>query len=323
MKQTLTYCGHLCVATLVVPWLTLMVAAGLAFGIARPFITSTQTPQQFYSEHGIFLAAITGVLLSYSTSGIFTSKSAMWVWIPVTAVFVFRVLDWHASGSVLVGSGSLVEHFFTANCEIQNWRDATFDTRCPDKLFLTPLFLGSVAYSVGAAIHRVTHCWRPAEGSSIQPTEGIVAPRRLVTTRFGAFLALALAGSFLGSRLHAEVVSAHQSSWRLLDFGFFPTWMVVAINIAFWSGIYVMGIGFARAPLRKDEKAILVSLGGTLMLSPIASLFPRISGLVHIAQTMLCLTAFLAALTILLSLFNERSHSLPSAQRVSETLGES
>lgn len=314
MKRILTYCGHLCVATFVVPWLTLMVAAGLAFGIAKPFLTSVQTPQQFYSAHGIFLAAITGVLLSYSTSGIFTSKSAMWVWIPVTAVFLFRVLDWHASGSVLAGSGSLGEHFFTANCEIQNWCDATFDTRCPDKLFLTPLFIGSVAYSVGAALHRVTHWWRPAEGSSIQPTEDIAGSRRLVTTRLGAFFALAVTASFLGSRFHAEVALAHQTSWRLLDFGFLPTWLVVAINIAFWSGIYVMGIGFARAPLRKDEKAILVSLGGTLMLIPIAALFPRISGLVHIAQTMLSLTAFLAALTILLSLFDERSHSLPSAK---------
>ena len=38
------------------------------------------------------------------------------------------------------------------------------------------------------------------------------------------------------------------------------------------------------------------------MLLPVAALFPRTSGLIHIVQTMLSLTAFLAALAILLSL---------------------
>jgi hypothetical protein len=85
----------------------------------------------------------------------------------------------------------------------------------------------------------------------------------------------------------------------------------VTINIAIWGGIYIIGIGLARAPFRKDEKALYVSLAGSLMLNPVAGLLPRISGPIHIAQTMLSLTAFLAALAILLSLRKEHSGSPP------------
>jgi hypothetical protein len=90
-----------------------------------------------------------------------------------------------------------------------------------------------------------------------------------------------------------------------------PTWLVVTIDIAIWGGIYLIGIGFARTPFRKDEKALFVSLGGNLMLIPVAALLPRINGLVHVAQTMLTLTALFASLAILLSLRKEHSGSPP------------
>jgi hypothetical protein len=138
MKRILAYGGHLLVATLAVAWLTMM-AAGLVHGVLSPFLASVNTPQQLYSDHVMLLVVVVGMLLSYGMSGTFTSKSALWVWIPATTVFVFRVLEWHASGSALVGSGSLVEHFFTVSCQIQNWREAGFGERCLDKLFLTPL----------------------------------------------------------------------------------------------------------------------------------------------------------------------------------------
>jgi len=308
MKRILAYCGHLFAATLAVPWLTIM-AAGLAFGIVRPFIASVNTPQRFYSQHVIFLAAITGMLLAYCTSGTFTSKSALWVWIPATMVFVFRVLDWRASGSALVGSGSLVEHFFTANCQFQNWRQTGFDEGCPDKLFLTPLFIGSLFYSAGAAIRRFIHSPHPPEDATPAAVGVRSAPRRIVATRVGAVLALAFTGSMLGSGFHEEIRAEH-SSWKWLFSGLLPAWLVVTINIAFWAAIYFIGIGFARAQLRKDEKALLFSISGKIMLVPVAALFTRINGLIYFAQTMLSLTAFLAALAILLSLMNKRSDLL-------------
>ncbi len=122
---------------------------------------------------------------------------------------------------------------------------------------------------------------------------------QVVTTPFAALFALAFTGSVLGRRFHEEV-AARPSSWTWLSFGSLPTWLVA------------IGINFARAPFRRDEKALFVSLVGSFMLLPVAALLPKTSGLIHIAQTMLNLTAFLAALAILLSLRKERSGSLPS-----------
>jgi hypothetical protein len=133
---------------------------------------------------------------------------------------------------------------------------------------------------------------------------------QILTTPVAAFLALSLAGSFLGNRFHAEL-TAQPSSWQWQGSGVLSTWVVVTINIALWGSICLIGIGFARAPFRKDEKALFMSFGGSVMLIPVAALFPRISGLLHIAQTMLSLAASLAAPAILLSLWRERSSSPP------------
>lgn len=302
--------GHIVIATLAVPWLTIL-AGGLIYGVFSPFLTSVNTPQQFLSDHLMFLVVVVGASLAYAVSGTFTSRSALWVWIPATIVFVLRVLDWRATGSALVGSGSFIEHFFTANCQFNNWREGGFDSRCPDKLFLTPLFIGGLSYSAGAAIHRVIHYWRPPKDAPTTPVGAMPGQLQVVTTPFAALFALAFTGSVLGRRFHEEV-AARPSSWTWLSFGSLPTWLVVTINIAIWGGIYAIGINFARAPFRRDEKALFVSLVGSFMLLPVAALLPKTSGLIHIAQTMLNLTAFLAALAILLSLRKERSGSLPS-----------
>ena len=307
MKRTMAYMGHLVVATLGVPPLTIM-AGGLTYGIFSPFLNSFSTPQQLLSDHLIFLVVVAGALLGYAISGTLTSRSALWVWIPVTVVFVLRVLDWRASGSALVGSGSFIEHFFTANCQIQNWREGGFASRCFDRLYVTPLFVGVLAYSAGAAIRRVLQYWRPPKDAPSTSVGAMPGQLQIVTTPFVAFFGLAFTGSALGRRFH-EQVAARPSSWRLLSLGLLPTWLMVMLNIAMWGGICVIGIGFARAPFRKDEKALLVSLVGSFILSPIAALFPGTSGFVHVVQTMLSLMAFLAALVILLSLRKERTSS--------------
>ena len=307
MKRTKAYVEHVLIATLGVPPLTIM-AGGLTYGLFSPFLASVKTSQQFLSDHLIFLVVIAGALLAYAVSGTFTSRSALWVWVPATIVFVLRVLDWRASGSALVGSGSFIEHFFTANCQIQNWREGGFASTCFDRLYVTQLFVGALAYSAGAAIHRIIQYWHPPKDAPSTPVGTRPGQLQVVTTPFVAFFALAFTGSVLGRRFHEEM-AAQSSSWAFLSFGFLPTWLVVIINIAMWGGIYVIGIGFVRAPFRKDEKALFVSLVGSYMLLPVAALFPRTGGLMHIAQTMLSLTAFLAALAILLSLRKEHSFS--------------
>lgn len=307
MKRILAYGGHLLAATFAVPWLS-MLAGGLIYGILSPFLTSIKTPQQVLSEHPTFLVVVVGASLAYSVSGKFSSKTALWVWIPAAILFVLRVAGWRATGSVLFGSGSFIEHFFTANCQIQNWREGGFESRCFDRLYVTPLFAGSLAYSAGAAIHRVLHDGRLPKDETTAQVGSVPGQLQVVTTRVAALLALVVTGSSLGSRFHAEV-TAQPFSWHWLGSGFLSSWLVLTINIVLWGTIYLMWIGFARAPFRKDEKALFVSFIGSIMLTPVAALLPRISGLVHLAETMLSLTAFLAALTILLSLTHEHSGS--------------
>jgi hypothetical protein len=299
MKRILAYGLHLVVAALAVPWLTLM-ASGLAYGVFSPFLTSGSTPQQFYSDYLLFLVVVVGALLAYVVSDNFMAGPAIWIWIPFTVVFLLRVLYWRQAGSALGGPGSFLEHFFTADCQIQNWREGGFDSRCPDKLFLTPLFIGSLSYSAGAAIHRISQHWRRSIDAPAVPVAATPNSRQLVTTRLGAFLALAVTGGLLGLRFHAEV-TAQPSSWTWFGSGFLPTWAVAPINIAFWGWIYWIGVALAVARLRKDEKALLASYAGVIMLIPVGALLPRISGVVHVVQTLLGLTAFVAALVILLS----------------------
>src|SRR5208282_4521503 len=299
MKRILAYGLHLVAAALAVPWLTLM-ASSLAYGVFSPFLSSATTPQQFYSDYLLFLVVVVGALLAYAVCDNFMAGPAIWVWIPFTAVFLLRVLYWRTGGSVLSGPGSFLEHFFTADCQIQNWREEGFDSRCPDKLFLTPLFIGSLSYSAGAAIHRVSLHSRRSKETPAVPDAATPNSRQLVTSRLGAFLALAITGGLFGIRFHAEV-TAQPSSWTWFGSGFLPAWAVVIINIAFWGLVYWTGVALAFARLRKDEKALLASYAGVIMLIPVASLLPRISGVVHIVQTLLGLTAFFAALVILLS----------------------
>lgn len=303
MKRILAYGLHLVVAALAVPWLTLM-ASGLAYGVFSPFLTSVRSPQQFYSDYLLFLVVVVGGLLAYVVSDTFMAGPAIWVWIPFAAVFLLRVLYWRTAGSVLGGPGSFLEHFFTANCQIQNWREGGFDSRCPDKLFLTPLFIGSLSYSAGAAIHRISQHWRRSQDVPAVPAAATPNPPQLVTTRFGAFLTLAITSSLLGLRFHTEV-TAQPSSWTWFGSGFLPAWAVVIVNVAFWGVIYWTGVALAFARLRKEEKALLESYAGVIMLIPVRALLPRISGTVHVVQTLLGLTAFFAALVILLSLFRQ------------------
>jgi hypothetical protein len=66
---------------------------------------------------------------------------------------------WWSTGSVLFHS-SVVEHFFTANCQIQAWHEIGFVERCSDKLFLMQAVVGTFGYSAGAVLYyivKMTH----------------------------------------------------------------------------------------------------------------------------------------------------------------------
>lgn len=158
MKPMLTFVFHFVIAILIVPGLALLTGPML-YSVLRHIAPSTIGPQEFYSDHLFFLVVANGLWLAYAVCDTFTSRSAVWVWIPALLAFVVRVAIWRSTGSVLFHS-SVVEHFFTAHCQIQNWRDADFASRCGDKLFLMQLVIGPVGYSAGAAIQRLVESKR-------------------------------------------------------------------------------------------------------------------------------------------------------------------
>jgi len=150
MRAALPFIYQLAVASLHVPMLTFF-SADLAYWLARYIGASTTGPQQFYSDHLLLLAGITGVVVGYVVCESVGSTSGLWVCIPALFVLGLRVAIWRSGGSVLF-HGSVIDHFVTADCQIQSWHDVGFSTRCDDKTLLMPLMLGCFGYSLGAAI---------------------------------------------------------------------------------------------------------------------------------------------------------------------------
>ena len=158
MKPVLAFLFHLFIATLAVPILAL-ISASMVYSAIRHVAFFATGPQQFYSDHLFLFVAATGLWLAYLVCDTFTSRSAVWVWIPALLAFALRVAIWRSTGSVLFHS-SIVEHFFTADCQIQTWRDTEFASRCADKLFLMQLIVGTLGYSAGAAIQHIVEVRR-------------------------------------------------------------------------------------------------------------------------------------------------------------------
>jgi hypothetical protein len=158
MKLVLAFLFHLVIALLAVPMLALF-SAPMMYSVIRHIAFSAAGPQQFYSNHLFLFAGATGLWLAYLVCGTLTSRSAVWVWIPALLAFALRVAIWRSSGSVLFHS-SVVEHFFTADCQIQAWHDTEFASRCADKLFLMQLVVGTFGYSAGAAIQHIVELRR-------------------------------------------------------------------------------------------------------------------------------------------------------------------
>lgn len=188
MRRTAAYLFHFVIATLTIPIFSVNLGA-LLFRLTN----HSPTPQQFYSDHLFSLIGCTGVLLAYLVCSIFGNREAMWVWVPSTALFLFRLIMWRGTGA---GSSSVgvVEHFFAANCNFEAWRQADFQIRCSDKLFLTTQLIGGLAYSVGAGVQRLArHKRRTTSSAPIEPGETVTLGRALLA----ANLALPVLGAYL------------------------------------------------------------------------------------------------------------------------------
>jgi hypothetical protein len=86
MKPVLTFVFHFVIAILIVPGLSLL-SGTMLYSVMRHIISSATDPQRFYSDHLFLLVAVNGLLLAYVVCDTFTSRSAVWVWIPALLVF--------------------------------------------------------------------------------------------------------------------------------------------------------------------------------------------------------------------------------------------
>lgn len=167
MKSALAFLFHSAIAGLVTPMLTFFLS-DVAYWIARSYWVAPSratSAEQFYSDHLLVLASVTGLVLGYFICGEIPSRSALWVWIPAVIAFAIRIALWFSTGSVLFRE-RFIGHFITADCQVSGWRDVGFSTRCSDKLLLMPVILGPVAYSLGAALQRFMSQRRRADAPS-------------------------------------------------------------------------------------------------------------------------------------------------------------
>jgi hypothetical protein len=89
--------------------------------------------------------------------------------------------------------------------------------------------------------------------------------------------------------------------------GILPPWAVVIINVVFYGYFLWLGVVFALAAMRKEEKTIWVANAVTIVLTPVRVLLPSIKGPVQLVRTGLFLIAFLAAVALFVSFWDDRA----------------
>ena len=81
---------------------------------------------------------------------------------------------------------------------------------------------------------------------------------------------------------------------------------MVTVNSAFYAYLVFAMVILALSPIRKEEKALWVTCFASILLGQVRLLIPKMSGLVELVQTGLCSAAFLIAVALLVSLWQER-----------------
>jgi hypothetical protein len=294
MKVIGAFAVHFFVAALAVPMLTLF-SASLAYSLLGHFFSTDASPQMFYSDHFISVAIIVGLCLGYAVCDMVTRRGAVWVWVPFTLIFLLRVLTWKES--VLFHSG-VFGHFFTEDCQIQNWRDPTLASRCGDKLLLTQAFIGSMAYSIGSFLHGAVRRRIPERGKSA-PLLGTL----LLKTRLNIGAAIALTSYLLMLAVHSGTQFGHtQSGWLLpLDY-LLHGWPLIAANVAFYGYLCWVGFGFIRGT-KGRERVFMIGWAANILLSPIEILRPEWAAAIKYIGMFGLTVALFAALSLLRTSF--------------------
>jgi hypothetical protein len=78
-----------------------------------------------------------------------------------------------------------------------------------------------------------------------------------------------------------------------------------------------VGVTFTLASARKDERALISTFSGCVVIGPLGALLPKFLTAVHLVKTSLMLTAFLASIALLLSFRNKPKETEISAKGAS------
>jgi hypothetical protein len=125
-------------------------------------------------------------------------------------------------------------------------------------------------------------------------------PLVLITTKTRAFIAVALTAWPLLQTFHS-VLSRRPYPWEWLFAGLLPPLVVLIINIAFYGVLLWMGAAFALAPLRRDEKVLMVAYWADVLLVPFGALLPNYVMEIRAFRGLAMTIAFVSSLAIVRS----------------------
>lgn len=149
----------------------------------------------------------------------------------------------------------------------------------------------------------------------------MTTPESLISTRFRALVAVVLTGWYAAIGLHVLTIARPHSLPRL-GLGMFQGWAGATFDVAFYGYFLWLAFIFALAPLPKAEKGLWLAIFGTVLVVPAGILVPRIASIVDLFINFLLLTAFLAAMAILVSFYSQTGRIEPSAAVAGDKLAE-
>jgi hypothetical protein len=142
------------------------ISAALLGGIAYRFAMlagaaiSAGSPLEFFFEHIVTLAFVSGVLAGWVNNAKFPHVFARWVWLIPALLLAFRMLAWHEYSVFESPLHAVGSHFFGHGCRppySMAQLALSGGTYCFDTLKFTAPFCSSVGYAAGAVAELTFH----------------------------------------------------------------------------------------------------------------------------------------------------------------------
>jgi hypothetical protein len=188
----------------------------------------------------------------------------------------------------------VLDHFFTKDCQIENWHDTDL-SNCADKLFLTQLFVASMAYSLGALVYDVVSRKTSTAGKSA-PIPGT----KLLTTRGRVAVAVGATALVFPNALQRTLHLGHAKSGWLLPLDYLlHGGLLIAANAAFYGYLCWLGFCFIRGTEGR-ERVFMAGCAASILLPPIKLLRPGWALAINGIDAFGLAVALLAASSLLL-----------------------